>query len=121
MIAVRCRYAVKTAILSYILFLGSLDRTTLSFVVFVWGIVGAGAIFTNLIAYHVKALPAQLSSRGARLFVTTLYGAGSLSGYMFRSLVHVSSWQTASRIQLVGIAIVAAAVSLLIRPEALKR
>jgi DHA1 family inner membrane transport protein len=44
-----------SAILSYILFLGSLDRTTLSFVVFVWGIVGAGAIFTNLIAYHVKA------------------------------------------------------------------
>jgi MFS transporter, DHA1 family, inner membrane transport protein len=110
-----------SAILSYILFLGSLDRTTLSFVAFVWGIVGAGAIFTNLIAYHVKALPAQLSSRGAGLFVTTFYGAGSLSGYILGYLVHLSSWQTASRIQLVGIAIVAAAVSLLIRPEALKR
>jgi DHA1 family inner membrane transport protein len=110
-----------SAVLSYLLFLGTFGQGMLSLIAFVWGVIGAGAIFTNLIAYHVKALPLRLSSRGAGLFVTTFYGAASVSGYLLGYLVSSFGWQTASHIQFIGISLIAALVSLFIRPDEMAR
>jgi DHA1 family inner membrane transport protein len=110
-----------SAVLSYLLFLGTFGQGMLSLIAFVWGVIGAGAIFTNLIAYHVKALPLRLASRGAGLFVTTFYGAASVSGYLLGYLVSSFGWQTASHIQFIGISLIAALVSLFIRPDEMAR
>lgn len=105
------------AVLGYMLFHGGAEFSVLAPISLLYGVVAGGILFVNIAAYHVKAVRPVLASKGAGLFVTTFYASGAASGYLLGYLVSAYSWQTAADIQIVGFSVVAAVISLAIKPE----
>jgi MFS transporter, DHA1 family, inner membrane transport protein len=71
----------------------------------------------NLAGYHVKSVTGDLAGRASGLFITSLYGAATVAGYMIGWLARQSGWTVAGNIQLVLLCLAGAAVSLMLRPK----
>ena len=88
---------------------------------FCLGIAFSGTIFVNLAAYHVKAVRGEFAGRASGVFVTSVYGSATVAGYLIGWLVKLFGWSTAGNVQLVGLCLLGAIVSLLVRPELMTR
>ncbi|MEP9379365.1 MFS transporter [Aquabacter sp. CN5-332] len=88
---------------------------------FALGMAFSGMIFVNLVGYSVKAVSGELAGRASGIFVTCLYGAATVAGYLIGWLAGQVGWVTAGNTQLVGLCIVGAAISLLISPSKMAR
>jgi DHA1 family inner membrane transport protein len=106
-----------TALLGFLFFQQGASAGTRQILTFAYGVVGSSILYVNLAGYHVKAVQSDLSSRGSGLFVTSLYAASALSGYLMGAIVSRSSWLLAGEIQMSLLALLGAAVALMLRPE----
>jgi len=81
---------------------------------FCWGLVVSGTVYVNLAALHVKAVAPRLAAAGSGVFVTTLYGASSIAGYLFGALSEHLGWTGAANIQIVALCLTAALLAALL-------
>ncbi len=88
---------------------------------FLLGTAFSGTIFVNLAGYHVKSVVDNLTGRASGIFVTSLYGSATIAGFVVGWLARQFGWATATNTQLVLLCVVAAALSLLLRPELMAR
>jgi MFS transporter, DHA1 family, inner membrane transport protein len=84
---------------------------------FALGVAFSGTIFVNLAGYHVKSVTGDLAGRASGLFITSLYGAATVAGYMIGWLARQFGWTVAGNIQLVLLCLAGAALSLMLRPK----
>ena len=104
------------AALGYLLFNGSDAFVWQALLSFAWGVIVSGIIYVNLAGYHVKALRRSLASRGAGVFVTSLYGSAAVAGYVMGWIATHAGWATAGAIQISLPSLVAAGLALALRP-----
>jgi MFS transporter, DHA1 family, inner membrane transport protein len=106
-----------TAGLGYLLFHGPAAFQAQVLFSFAWGFAASGTIHVNLAGYHVKAVRSGLASRGAGIFVTSLYGSAAFAGYLMGWIVGRSGWVIAGEVQLFLLSLVGAALALALRPD----
>lgn len=92
---------------------GVLPQATLSCVL---GMVFSGTLFVNLAGYSVKSVSAALAGRASGIFITALYGAATVAGYLIGWVASLMGWTKAGNIQLVGLCLFAAVLSLFLKP-----
>lgn len=106
------------AALGYLLFHTS-AFTTQVVLSFVWGLIVSGTIYVNLAGYHVKSVRNRLAHRASGIFVTSLYGAAALGGYLMGWIVSQSGWVIAGEIQLTALSLFGAGLALALQPAAM--
>jgi MFS transporter, DHA1 family, inner membrane transport protein len=84
---------------------------------FAYGVVGSAVLYVNLAGYHVKAVESSLASRGSGMFVTSLYASSAAAGYLMGWFANQIGWTAAFGIQISMFSIVAAVLSLALRPK----
>ncbi|OWW20648.1 MFS transporter [Noviherbaspirillum denitrificans] len=108
---------LSTAALGVLLFLGSTNVVFHSTLSFAWGFIASGILYVNLAGYHVKAVRAGLTGKATGLFVTSLYAAGAVAGYVIGSLAAKVGWSAAGIMQITSLAIVGALLAVGLQPE----
>ena len=81
------------------------------------GMAFSGTIFVNLAGYAVKSVAGDLAGRASGIFVTSLYAAATIAGYLIGWLVSLFGWTQAGNAQLVALCLIGALLSLLLRPD----
>jgi MFS transporter, DHA1 family, inner membrane transport protein len=107
---------VAAAALGYFIFQGVTAFAAQATLSFVWGFVVSGTIYVNLAGYHVKAVVPAEASRASGVFVTSLYGAGALAGYLIGFIAGKAGWVAAGLIQISVLSILGAVLALALRP-----
>lgn len=110
---------LSTAVLGYLFVHGPPDVTPHAVMTFAYGVVGSAILYVNLAGYHVKAVQSSLASRGSGMFVTSLYTSSALAGYFMGWFVVQIGWVAAFGIQISLFSIVAALLSMALRPKAM--
>ncbi|HEX7921558.1 MAG TPA: MFS transporter [Bradyrhizobium sp.] len=105
--------------LGYLLFSSAASFSAQASLSFVWGFVVSGTIYVNLAGFHVKSVSSQLADRASGMFVTSLYGAAAIAGYLIGWLANLGGWGQAGLLQVTLLSAFAALLSLAIRPEAM--
>lgn len=103
--------------LGYLLFSSAASFTAQASLSFVWGFIVSGTIYVNLAGFHVKSVSSQLADRASGAFVTSLYGAAAIAGYLIGWLANLGGWGQAGLLQVTLLSAFAALLSLAIRPE----
>ena len=106
-----------TAALGYFCFHGSEAVLPRAFLTCAYGAIGSGTIYVNLAAYHVKAVRSSLSSRASGMFVTSLYAAAAVAGYLMGRIAGHANWALAGEIQISLLSAIAAGLALTLRPN----
>ena len=112
---------LSAAVIAWLLFNGPTDFTAQAALAFAFGVVFSGAIYVNLAAYHVKAVSGELSGRASGIFVTSLYAAASVAGYILGWLVTEFGWTLAGSLQLSATCLVGIVLALALRPDLMAR
>ncbi|WGS18065.1 MULTISPECIES: MFS transporter [unclassified Bradyrhizobium] len=105
------------AVLGYLLFSAARSFATQALLSFFWGFIVSGTIYVNLAALHVKAVVATLAGRTSGVFVTSLYGAAALAGYLIGFLANLTGWSHAGLIQITMLSGLGMLLSLALRPD----
>lgn len=105
------------ACLGYLCFHGSGAIAPHVILTCAYGAIGSGTIYVNLAAYHVKAVRSSLSSRASGMFVTSLYAAGAVAGYLMGGIASHASWPTAGALQISLLSAIAGTLALTLRPD----
>jgi predicted MFS family arabinose efflux permease len=105
------------AVLGYLLFSTAQSFALQALLSFCWGVIVSGTIYVNLAGFHVKAVVAALADRASGAFVTSLYGAAALAGYLIGFLANLTGWSHAGLIQITALSGVGMLLSLAIRPD----
>jgi predicted MFS family arabinose efflux permease len=108
---------IGAAILGYLLFSGPTGAAAQSALSFTWGFVVSGILYVNLAGYQIKAVRTSLASRATGIFVTALYGAGALAGYILGGIAAHAGWSTAGLTQITLVSVVGAVLALTLQPE----
>ncbi|MFB9269997.1 MFS transporter [Bradyrhizobium erythrophlei] len=104
------------AVLGYLLFSAAQSFATQALLSFCWGFIVSGTIYVNLAALHVKAVVAPLAGRASGVFVTSLYGAAALAGYLIGFLASLAGWSHAGLIQITVLSGLGLLLSLVLQP-----
>ncbi|KQY99417.1 MFS transporter [Pseudolabrys sp. Root1462] len=112
---------LAAAVISAALFNGPAAVGTQAALSFCLGMAFSGTIFVNLAAYHVKAVRGELAGRASGVFVTSVYASATVAGYLIGWLVKLFGWSTAGDVQLAALCLLAAVLSLLVRPDLMTR
>ena len=117
-----------TAVLGYLFFHGPSSVAVQATLTCAYGAVASATLYVNLAGYHVKALRANLASRGSGMFVTTLYGSSAVAGYLMGGIVShaggiasLAAWMMAGNIQIVLFSIFGAILATALRPDQMSR
>ncbi len=108
---------LTAAVIAWLLFNGPRDFMAQAALAFAFGVVFSGAIYVNLAAYHVKAVNGELAGRASGIFVTSLYAAASVAGYILGWLVTEFGWTLAGSLQLSATCLVGIVLALALKPE----
>jgi MFS transporter, DHA1 family, inner membrane transport protein len=84
---------------------------------FALGAAFSGTLFVALAAYQVKSVTGELSGRASGLFVTSLFGSGTVAGYSIGWLVRLYGWTIAGNVQLALLCLIGATLALIVRPD----
>jgi MFS transporter, DHA1 family, inner membrane transport protein len=106
---------LSIAVLGYLFFQDSFSMLTREILTGIYGVTGSAVLYVNLAGYHVKSLRRSLSSRGSGMFVTSLYGAGAVSGLMIAAIAGRAGWFVAGQIQMSLLCLIGAVLALGIR------
>jgi MFS transporter, DHA1 family, inner membrane transport protein len=112
---------LSAAVIAWLLFNGPTNFTAQAALAFAFGVVFSGAIYVNLAAYHVKAVSGELSGRASGIFVTSLYAAASVAGYILGWLVTEFGWTIAGSLQLSATCLVGIVLALALNPDMMAR
>src|ERR1700722_5866562 len=88
------------AALGYLCFHGSAAVVPHAVLTCLYGAIGSGAIYVNLAGYHVKAVRSALSSRASGMFVTSVYAAAAIAGFLMGRIASHGGWALAGEIQI---------------------
>ena len=88
---------------------------------FALGMAFSGMLFVNLVGYSVRAVTGELAGRASGMFVTSLYGAATLAGFVIGWLANLFGWTLAGNVQLVLLCGIGAVVSLLVSPATMTK
>ena len=110
---------LSAAALGYFIFQGASAFATQAVLSFVWGFVISGTIYVNLAGYHVKSVVPAEAGRATGVFVTSLYGAGAVAGYLIGFIAGKAGWVSAGLLQISCLALVGAVLSLALKPQAM--
>lgn len=106
-----------TAALGYLFFHGSGSVMAARIMTCAYGVVASSILYVNLAGYHVKAVRGNLASRASGMFVTSLYGAAAIAGYLMGWIANQDGWVMAGEIQMCLLSIVGAVLALALRPS----
>jgi MFS family permease len=81
------------------------------------GATFSGTIFVNLAGYHARSVTAGLAGRASGLFVTGVYGSATVAGIIIGWIAGLAGWTWAGNIQLAGLCLLGAVLSLALRPD----
>ena len=112
---------LSAAVIAWLLFNGPTNFTAQAALAFAFGVVFSGAIYVNLAAYHVKAVSGELSGRASGIFVTSLYAAASVAGYILGWLVTEFGWTIAGSLQLSATCLIGIVLALALNPDLMAR
>lgn len=99
------------------MFSGTQSFAAQSLFSFLWGFIVSGTIYVNLAGLHVKSVDATLAGRASGVFVTSLYGAAAVAGYLLGFLANRLGWGPAGLIQITALSVIGLVLSLALRPE----
>jgi predicted MFS family arabinose efflux permease len=100
---------------------GSADVAAKASLSFAYGAVGSAVLYVNLAAFHVKAVQQGIASHASGLFVTTLYAASAVAGYLMGWLANQVGWAVAGPLQMSLLSLIGAAVALALDPDKMSR
>lgn len=112
---------LAAAIANLLLFNGPASFAAQAATSFAWGVIFSGTIYVNLAAAMVKSVRSELAGRASGIFVTSLYTSATVAGYLIGYLAMKLGWTEAGNLQLVGLCLLGALVSLALRPAAMAR
>ena len=112
---------LSAAVIAWLLFNGPTDFIAQASLAFAFGVVFSGAIYVNLAGYHVKAVSGELSGRASGIFVTSLYAAASVAGYILGWLVTEFGWTVAGSLQLSATCLIGIVLTLALKPDLMAR
>ena len=92
---------------------GVMQQATFSCIL---GMIFSGTLFVNIAGYTVKSVSGALAGRASGIFITALYGSATVAGYIIGWVASLVGWTTAGNIQLVGLCLLAALLSLFLKP-----
>jgi DHA1 family inner membrane transport protein len=92
---------------------GVMQQATLSCLL---GMIFSGTLFVNIAGYSVKSVSGALAGRASGIFITALYGSATVAGYIIGWVASLAGWTMAGNIQLVGLCLFAAVLSLFLNP-----
>jgi len=107
---------IGAAVLGYLLFSGPTGQVAQSALSFVWGFVVSGVLYVNLAGYHIKAVRTSLAGRATGVFVTSLYGAAAVAGYIIGAIASYAGWAAAGLIQVTVLALAGLLLTLALQP-----
>jgi MFS family permease len=71
-----------------------------SLLTFLIGVFGSGFVFVNLLSLLQRSVRPEMVGRASGIFLTSLFGAASIAGYLFGTLVDALGWGAAALIEL---------------------
>lgn len=84
---------------------------------FVFGLVASAGLYVVLAASLVKSMSQQYASRASGLFTSCIYVAAGFAGLLFSLLVGLIGWNGAGLLQITGLSILAAVLTLALRAK----
>ncbi|MEW6640488.1 MAG: MFS transporter [Pseudomonadota bacterium] len=88
---------------------------------FLWGFIVSGTIYVNLAGSHVKAVDGALAGRASGVFVTSLYGAAAIAGYLIGFIASLAGWSQAGLVQITLLSVAGAVLALGLDGRAMSR
>ncbi|MBR1218964.1 MFS transporter [Bradyrhizobium sp. U87765 SZCCT0131] len=88
---------------------------------FLWGFIVSGTIYVNLAGSHVKAVDGALAGRASGVFVTSLYGAAAIAGYLIGFIASLAGWSQAGLVQITLLSVIGAVLALGLDGRAMSR
>ena len=71
-----------------------------SFLTFLTGVFGSGFVYTNLLTLLQRSVRPAMVGRASGIFLTSLFGAASVAGYLMGSMVGPLGWGGAALVEL---------------------
>jgi len=90
---------------------------TQSLLTFLTGVFGSGFVFVNLLSLLQRSVRPEMVGRASGVFLTALFGAGSVAGYLFGSLVGAFGWGGAGLIELTLFPIIGVITMVMVNPK----
>jgi DHA1 family inner membrane transport protein len=109
------------AVVCALLFDGPTEFAAQALFTFTLGMAFSGMLFVNLVGYSVRAVTGDLAGRASGVFVTSLYGAATIAGFVIGWLANLLGWTLAGNIQLVLLCAIGVVVSLFISPATMAK
>ena len=105
-----------TAAAAVALFLGPPDPAWHATMSFLFGLFASGGMYVALAGLLVKSVHPGIAGHGSGMFITCIYFAAGVSGYVFSRIVNGLGWAGAGLVQIVGFSVAGALLALLLSP-----
>lgn len=105
-----------TAAAAAALFLGSPSPGWQATFSFLFGLFASSGVYVVLAGLLVKSVHLDIAGHASGLFVTCIYVAAGVSGYVFSRFVGTVGWVGAGLVQIVGFSVVGALLAVFLRP-----
>lgn len=86
---------------------------------FLTGALGSGFVFVNLLSLLQRSVRPEMVGRASGIFLTSLFGAGSVAGYLMGWLVQMFGWGGAALIELTLFPVIGIVAMALVDPKQL--
>jgi MFS family permease len=93
--------------------------TTQSMLTFLTGAFGSGFVFVNLLSLLQRSVRPAMIGRASGIFLTSVFGAGSVAGYLMGALVGRFGWGGAALIELTLFPVIGIIAMVLVDPKQL--
>jgi MFS family permease len=93
--------------------------TTQSMLTFLTGVFGSGFVFVNLLSLLQRSVRPNMVGLASGIFLTSLFGAGSVAGYLMGWLVQTFGWGGAALIELTLLPVIGIIAMALVDPKQL--
>jgi MFS family permease len=98
------------------LFLGPTSLAWQATCCFLFGLFASGGVYVALASLLVKSVRVDIAGLASGTFITCIYVAAGISGYVFSRIVEALGWVGAGMIQITGLSLVGALLACLLRP-----
>lgn len=105
-----------TAAAATALFLGPPDPAWHAAFSFLFGLFASAGCYVALAGLLVKSVHPAIAGHGSGMFITCVYIAAGVSGYVFSRFVAGFGWVNAGLVQVAGFSLAGALLALLLRP-----
>jgi dipeptide/tripeptide permease len=83
------------------------------------GVFGSGFVFVNLLSLLQRSVRPAMVGRASGIFLASVFGAASVAGYLFGTLVGAFGWGAAALIELTLFPVIGIAAMAMVDPKRL--